>query len=169
MEKLCICQFFVNIVYFQLCCFEISFQKQGMNSLLPQLRWLCYCCCYKVASVVSESAWLHRRQPTRLPRPWDSPGKNTGVGCHETVVNAHNCAFLRSIHPWVPQVVHLKHFLNGWFLVCKAADTVATKDSGVPAYERLCLLTCAEITPLKWRLKKNTLTTRLSVGLLLTL
>ena len=26
--------------------------------------------------------WHHRRQPTRLPRPWDSPGKNTGVGCH---------------------------------------------------------------------------------------
>ena len=25
---------------------------------------------------------IHRRQPTRLPRPWDSPGKNTGVGCH---------------------------------------------------------------------------------------
>ena len=25
---------------------------------------------------------MHRRQPTRLPRPWDSPGKNTGVGCH---------------------------------------------------------------------------------------
>ena len=24
----------------------------------------------------------HRRQPTWLPRPWDSPGKNTGVGCH---------------------------------------------------------------------------------------
>ena len=24
----------------------------------------------------------HRRQPSRLPRPWDSPGKNTGVGCH---------------------------------------------------------------------------------------
>ena len=28
------------------------------------------------------SVRLHRRQPTRLPRPWDSPGKNTGVGCH---------------------------------------------------------------------------------------
>ena len=26
--------------------------------------------------------WPHRRQPTRLPRPWDSPGKNTGVDCH---------------------------------------------------------------------------------------
>ena len=24
----------------------------------------------------------HRRQPTRLPRPWNPPGKNTGVGCH---------------------------------------------------------------------------------------
>ena len=24
----------------------------------------------------------HRPQPTRLPRPWDTPGKNTGVGCH---------------------------------------------------------------------------------------
>ena len=24
----------------------------------------------------------HRQQPTRLPRPWDSPGQNTGVGCH---------------------------------------------------------------------------------------
>ena len=38
------------------------------------------CCC--VASVVSNSMWPHRRQPPRLPRPWDSPGKNTGVGCH---------------------------------------------------------------------------------------
>ena len=33
-------------------------------------------------SVVSNSVWPHRWQPTRLPRPWDSPGKNTGVGCH---------------------------------------------------------------------------------------
>ena len=24
----------------------------------------------------------HRRQPTRLPHPWDSPGKNTGLSCH---------------------------------------------------------------------------------------
>ena len=33
-------------------------------------------------SVVSDSVRPHRRQPTRLPRPWDSPGKNTGVCCH---------------------------------------------------------------------------------------
>ena len=31
---------------------------------------------------VSNSVLPHRRPPSRLPRPWDSPGKNTGVGCH---------------------------------------------------------------------------------------
>ena len=42
------------------------------NSLIP----------YKVKS---RSVWFvqpHRRQPTRLPHPSDSPGKKTGVGCH---------------------------------------------------------------------------------------
>ena len=33
-------------------------------------------------SVVSDSVRPQRRQPTRLLHPWDSPGKNTGVGCH---------------------------------------------------------------------------------------
>ena len=37
-------------------------------------------CC--IASVVSDSVRPPRWQPTRLLRPWDSPGKNTGVGCH---------------------------------------------------------------------------------------
>ena len=31
---------------------------------------------------VSDSVQPCRRQPTRLPHLWDSPGKNTGVGCH---------------------------------------------------------------------------------------
>ena len=31
---------------------------------------------------MSDSLRPQRWQPTRLPRPWDSPGKNTGVGCH---------------------------------------------------------------------------------------
>ena len=35
-----------------------------------------------VTSVVSDPVQPQRRQPTRLPLPWDSPGKNTGVGCH---------------------------------------------------------------------------------------
>ena len=31
---------------------------------------------------MSDSVWPHRWQLTRLPHPWDSPGKNIGVGCH---------------------------------------------------------------------------------------
>ena len=31
---------------------------------------------------MSDSVWPHRQQPTRLQRPWDSPSKNTAVGCH---------------------------------------------------------------------------------------
>ena len=33
-------------------------------------------------SVMSDSARPHGLQPTRLLRPWDFPGKSTGVGCH---------------------------------------------------------------------------------------
>ena len=40
------------------------------------------CCCCSVSSVVSDSLWLHGPWPARLLCPWDSPGKNTGVGCH---------------------------------------------------------------------------------------
>ena len=47
-------------------------------------EWLYHmcCCCYLVASVVSDSVRPYGRQPTRLPCPCDSPGKNTGVGRH---------------------------------------------------------------------------------------
>ena len=45
------------------------------------VNMLCCCCC-KVASVVSDSVRPHGLQTTRFPNPWDSPGKNTGVGCH---------------------------------------------------------------------------------------
>ena len=52
-------------------------KTQSLQQTVEQLD----CCCW-VTSVVSDSVRPHRRQPTRLPRPWDSPGKNTGVGCH---------------------------------------------------------------------------------------
>ena len=46
------------------------------------LKYVPLCCCCSVTSVVSDSVRPQRWQPTRLPCPWDSPGKNTGVGCH---------------------------------------------------------------------------------------
>ena len=83
------------------------FLTQGLNSGLLHGRWILYHLSHQkssdskllegkllyfiisyfsafaaVTSVVSNSVQPHRQQPTRLPRPWDSPGKNTGVGCH---------------------------------------------------------------------------------------
>ena len=69
------------------------------------------------SSVVSDSVRPHRRQPTRLHRPRDSPGKNTGVGCHfllqcikvksesEVVQSCltqrpHGLQPTRLLHPW---------------------------------------------------------------------
>ena len=58
-------------------CFDFLLPLASFPVYLPQS-----CCCCWVASVVSDSVWPHRWQPTRMPHPWDSPGKNTGVGCH---------------------------------------------------------------------------------------
>ena len=59
---------------------------------------------------MSDSVQPQRRQPTRLLRPWDSPGKNTGVGCHFLLQCmkvrsevAQSCPTLqptRLLHPW---------------------------------------------------------------------
>ena len=56
--------------------------EQEQNLQVQPAVLCCCCCCCWVTSVVSDSVWSHRRKPTRLPRPWGSPGKNTGVGCH---------------------------------------------------------------------------------------
>ena len=57
---------------------------------------------------MSNSVQPHRRQPNRLPHPWDSPGKNTGVGCHfllqcitvksESEVTQSHTSYSLSIH-----------------------------------------------------------------------
>ena len=62
---------------------------------------------------MSDSVQPHRRQPIRLPSPRDSPGKNTGVGCHfllrymkwsRSVVSnslrSHGLQPTRLLHPW---------------------------------------------------------------------
>ena len=62
-------------------------QQRGHNSSRIIISILNYFCNHAAAaaavtSVVSDSVRPHRQQPTRLPCPWDTPGKNTGVGCH---------------------------------------------------------------------------------------
>ena len=65
-----------------------------------------------IHSVLSDSLQPHGLQPARLLCPWDSPGKNTGVGCH---------ALLQGIFPtqgWNPGLLHL--LLCRWILYCWA-------------------------------------------------
>ena len=70
-----------------------------------------FCC--QVASVVSDSVRPHRPQPTRLPRPWASPDKNTRVSCHFLLQSTkvkierevaqsclHGLQPNRLLHPW---------------------------------------------------------------------
>ena len=57
-----------------------DFLLKGPMAVSCNVTSVCPCCCCQVTSVVSDSVWPHRRQPTRLPCPWDSPGKNTRVG-----------------------------------------------------------------------------------------
>ena len=62
---------------------SIKLMNTSITSHIYFFVFSCCCCCFcQVASVVSDSVRPHRRQPTRLPCPWDFPGKNTGVGCH---------------------------------------------------------------------------------------
>ena len=64
---------------------------------------------------MSDSVWPHRRQPTKLLRPWDSPGKNTGVGCHFLLQeifltqgsNPHLLLCRQILYCWATREIHL--------------------------------------------------------------
>ena len=64
----------VNSISINLLC-KVS--EQGHRQILRFRACMC-----AVASVVSSSLQSHRLEPARLLSPWDSPGGNTGVGCH---------------------------------------------------------------------------------------
>ena len=51
------------------------------ENTLP-IVFLCYAAAAKSLQSCPTLCDPHRRQPTRPHHPWDSPGKNTGVGCH---------------------------------------------------------------------------------------
>ena len=86
-------------------------------------------------SVVSNSVQPHRRQPTRLYHPWDSPGKNTGVGCHFLLqcVKVKSESEIAQLHPMLRDPVDCSlpgSFIHGIF---------PGKSTGVG---RHCLLLC---------------------------
>ena len=95
----------------KICCCHLIISQEQQNMLLSKIY-----CCYLITMATWHTAAAkslqscptvrpHRRQPTRLPRPWDSPGKNTGVGCHfllqcmKVKVKSLSCVWLFAI-PW---------------------------------------------------------------------
>ena len=66
----------VDLFYQNLYLFMVSLPKQNISSMLLLLLSV------QLSFQSCPTLRPHRRQLTRLPRPWDSPGKNTGVGCH---------------------------------------------------------------------------------------
>ena len=71
--------------WFLLVFFSRHLTQMNSNSSLWNLNLVLYLMLLLLLlsrSVVSDSVRPQRQQPTRLPHLWDSPGKNTGVGCH---------------------------------------------------------------------------------------
>ena len=62
-----------DYIYFSRLILKAYYHAKSLNSVAATAAKLLQLC---------PTVRPHRRQPTRLPHPWDSPGKNTGVGCH---------------------------------------------------------------------------------------
>ena len=101
-----------------------------------------------IHSVVSDSLSSHGLQPTRLLCPWNSPGKNAGVGSH---------SFLQGIFPtqgWNLGLLHCRHILYR----LSHEESPWTRDQTlVPCIGRLILIHCATREVLKNIRKKKRL------------
>ena len=84
---------------------------------------------------MSDSVRPHRQQPTRLPHPWDSPGKNTGVGCHFLF----QCMKVKSERK---SLSHVRLFMTPWSLPTRLLCPwdFPGKSTGVGCHCLLCLL-----------------------------
>ena len=60
------------------------------------------------------NVWPHRQQPTRVPGPWDSPGYNTGVGCH----------FLLQCEKWKWSHSVVFDSATSWTAACQAPPSI---------------------------------------------
>ena len=63
---------------------------------------------------MSDSVWPHRWQPTRLPCPWDSSGKNTGVSCHFLF----QCVKVKSLSRVLATTIYIQSPIPGFPMMC---------------------------------------------------
>ena len=110
---------------------------------------------------MSDSVWPHRQQPTRLPHPWDSPGKNTVVGCHFLLqyinTNPKYSKNLRGKIKLLKESKKYEQFLCNigvkeaflWFKVQKQIRGIAIftteKSDGKKHSQSCCMLSCLQL------------------------
>ena len=91
---------------------------------------------------MSNSVWPHRRQPTGLPRPWDSPGKNTGVGCH-FLLEHKTLAYNINVIYIIKSVKCIKLY------TCYGASQVAQWVKNLPAIKEMQVRSLGQEDPLE--------------------
>ena len=115
--------------------------------LVPSDFSITACCCCQVSSVVSNSVWPHRQQPTRLPCPWDSPGKNTGVGCHFLLqcMKKVKIAYLATNLAMLYYTGYFRTHILGWWIKVSDDAEIENFDSVSlypPTHLHTCIYTC---------------------------
>ena len=107
----------------------------GMQIWVSFLHMLTAAAAAKSLQSWSDSVWPHRWQPTRLLRPWDSPGKNAGVGCH---------FLLQSMKVKVKSLSRVWLFTTPWTAAFQAPPSMGVSRqeywSGVPLPSPTCSL-----------------------------
>ena len=140
------------------CCSETLLRvkwKCGTYSKLWRIsRWRQGECVFSGASVVSDSLWPPRLQPSRLLCSWDSPGKNFGVGCHFLLqgifltqgLNPHHLCLLHWQAGSLPLVPPGKPWQQPWILT----STVALLSVGACGSSRARVCVCVWERERKW-------------------
>ena len=73
---------------------------------------------------MSNSVRPHRWQPTRLSRSWDSPGKNTGVGCHFLLQHTYVHTY---IYMYVCTYIHTYINLPKFHYMCSCWELITVE------------------------------------------
>ena len=105
-----------------------------ISIFLSRLAFFLYTCVCVRHSVVSDSLRPHGLSPTRLLCPWDSPGKNNGVGCH---------ALLQGTFPTQGPNPGLPHRRWILYLLSTGSSTSSLQEGSPPIYGyclNICLL-----------------------------